>query len=210
MSRSFGSASEALSWASGYLVREGTQPNITFNYDSLEPLTKKSMGAVAERKTKKRREESALYRLVSRTTRLFSKDAVPMKDAQSNALTIVAVTNRVHPVEAQMMFRYLFGDHSENSSLALWLLDALVRQDIFKDRHPYVIGNVIAQLLRRQRAWAHQQRSKVNVDDLAKLYRMNQKRFKQQYVRPLEEVMRIWQDQADRQITDALIGKGLI
>lgn len=210
MSRSFGSASEALSWASGYLVREGSQPSVTFNYDSLEPPTEKALGLAVERKTTKRRQEGALYRLVSRTTRLFSKDNVNMKDAHSNALTIVAVTNRVQPIESQIMFRYLFGDYGEHSSLALWLLDALVRQEIFKDRHPYVIGNVIAQLLRRQRSWAHQQRSKVNVDDLAKMYRMNQKRFKQQYVRPMEEVMRIWQDQADRQITDALVDKGLI
>ncbi len=135
----------------------------------------------------------------------FSRD-----DEQSMALTIVSVIDRVRPIEAQQMFKFLFGDHSERYALAMQLVDALVRQNVLKDRHPNLIVTVIAQLLERQYTWAHHRSSNVNLDSLAKLYHMNKQRFKRDYVRPLEETMRIWQDTSTRDITEQLLAKGVL
>lgn len=136
---------------------------------------------------------------------MFSRD-----DDESIALTIAAVIERVHPLEHQAMFRYLFGDRDDTNVMALYLQDALVQQGVLRDRHHNVINTVIAQLLRRQRSWAHRERSKVDVNDLAKVYRMRKDTFKQKCVRPLEETMRMWQDMGDRKITDELSDKGVI
>ena len=179
--RTFGSSVEASGWAYGYL--RSHRGHVKAPSTFREVL---SEGAMKVRS-------------------MFSRD-----DDESIALTIAAVIERVQPMEHQVMFRYLFGDRDEVNAMSLHLQDALVQQGILRDRHHNVINTVIAQLLRRQRSWAHHTRSKVDVNDLAKIYRMRKDTFKQKCVRPLEETMRMWQDMADRKITDELAEKGVI
>lgn len=208
--RTFGTSVEAASWAYGALRREDSVRAI-FNYDNLRMpeganVTPKRTGMDKERV----KDIKGVVSWLSSSAKKAFVDMIPMTDTRSTALTVVAVIERVQPMEHQVMFRYLFGDRDEVNVMMLYLQDALVQQGILHDRHHNVINTVISQLLRRQHSWAHRTRSKVDVNDLAKIYRMRKDTFKQKCVRPLEETMRMWQDMADRKITDELSDKGII
>jgi len=142
---------------------------------------------------------------VMKVSALFSRD-----DDESIALTITGAVGRVLPLQHQAMFRYLFGDRDEMNVMLLYLQDALILERVLRDRHHNVINTVIAQLLRRQYSWAHHTRTDVNVNELAKIYRMRKETFKDRCVSPLEETMRMWQDMSTRDITDELIKRGVV
>lgn len=179
--RTFGSSIEAANWSYAYLRSHGGYIKAPSTF------------------------REVLSEGVMKVAAMFSRD-----DDESIALQVTAVIQRVHPLQHQAMFRYLFGDYDEINVMALYLQDALVQERVLRDRHHNVINTVIAQLLRRQRSWANHQRSKVDVNDLAKIYRMRKDTFKQRCVRPLEETMRMWQDMSTRKITDELIQRGVI